>query len=90
MHFRAEYTKFIVEPVLGEGGVGGAMAVYGAFDAIVSIKCRTVKIVFLFKYSNILGHWTTLMIANVWISHEVFVYVLLNGEVNELINHHII
>lgn len=46
MHFRAEYTKFIVEPVLGEAGVGGAMAVYGAFDAIVSMKSRTGKIVF--------------------------------------------
>ncbi|CAL5334916.1 unnamed protein product [Camellia sinensis] len=30
----AEYTKYIVEPALGESGVGGAMAVYGAFDAI--------------------------------------------------------
>lgn len=33
---RAEYTKEIVKPVLGERGVGGAMAVYGVFDAIVS------------------------------------------------------
>lgn len=34
--FRAEFTKFIVQPVLGEPGVGGSMAVYGAFDALVS------------------------------------------------------
>lgn len=34
--FRAEYTKEIVNPVLGEQGVGGAMAIYGVFDAIVS------------------------------------------------------
>ncbi|KAF5953761.1 hypothetical protein HYC85_006617 [Camellia sinensis] len=34
-NFKAEYTKYIVEPALGESGVGGAMAVYGAFDAIV-------------------------------------------------------
>ncbi|KAI8015686.1 UNC93-like protein 3 [Camellia lanceoleosa] len=33
----AEYTKYIVEPALGESGVGGAMAVYGAFDAICSL-----------------------------------------------------
>lgn len=33
----ADYTKEIVEPVLGEAGVGGAMAVYGAFDAICSL-----------------------------------------------------
>ncbi|CAL5357802.1 unnamed protein product [Camellia sinensis] len=30
----AECTKYIAEPALGESGVGGAMAVYGAFDAI--------------------------------------------------------
>ncbi|CAL5433294.1 unnamed protein product [Camellia sinensis] len=32
----AEYTKYIAEPALGESGVGGAMAVYWAFDAIVN------------------------------------------------------
>lgn len=36
--YRAEYTKQIVKPSLGERGVGGAMAVYGVFDAIVSSK----------------------------------------------------
>ncbi|XP_039059443.1 UNC93-like protein 3 isoform X2 [Hibiscus syriacus] len=33
----AEYTKDVVNPTLGEAGVGGAMAVYGAFDAICSL-----------------------------------------------------
>ncbi|KAE8654315.1 UNC93-like protein 3 [Hibiscus syriacus] len=33
----ANYTKDIVNPILGEAGVGGAMAVYGAFDAICSL-----------------------------------------------------
>ncbi|XP_028069828.1 UNC93-like protein 3 isoform X1 [Camellia sinensis] len=33
----AEYTKYIAEPALGESGVGGAMAVYWAFDAICSL-----------------------------------------------------
>ncbi|KAA3455079.1 UNC93-like protein 3 [Gossypium australe] len=33
----ASYTKDIVNPTLGEAGVGGAMAVYGAFDAICSL-----------------------------------------------------
>ncbi|CAA3026646.1 UNC93 3 [Olea europaea subsp. europaea] len=33
----AEYTKQIVKPSLGERGVGGAMAVYGVFDAICSL-----------------------------------------------------
>ncbi|GKV30034.1 hypothetical protein SLEP1_g38900 [Rubroshorea leprosula] len=29
----AEFTNYVVKPALGESGVGGAMAVYGAFDA---------------------------------------------------------
>ncbi|GAV62696.1 UNC-93 domain-containing protein [Cephalotus follicularis] len=33
----AEFTKDIVKPALGESGVGGAMAVYGAFDALCSL-----------------------------------------------------
>lgn len=33
----AEFTKFFVQPTLGESGVGGAMAVYGVFDAICSL-----------------------------------------------------
>ncbi|RWR76803.1 UNC93-like protein 3 isoform X2 [Cinnamomum micranthum f. kanehirae] len=32
----AEFTKHIVKPALGESGVGGAMAAYGASDAICS------------------------------------------------------
>lgn len=37
-HFRAEFTKYVVTPTLGMSGVGGVMAVYGFFDAIVSIQ----------------------------------------------------
>lgn len=33
----AEFTKDIVTPALGVSGVGGAMAVYGAFDAMCSL-----------------------------------------------------
>ncbi|KAF6137736.1 hypothetical protein GIB67_040444 [Kingdonia uniflora] len=33
----AEFTKEIVSPALGMPGVGGSMAVYGAFDAICSL-----------------------------------------------------
>ncbi|KAL2509511.1 UNC93-like protein 3 [Forsythia ovata] len=33
----AEYTKYLIKPTLGERGVGGAMAVYGVFDAICSL-----------------------------------------------------
>ncbi|XP_048493399.1 UNC93-like protein 3 isoform X3 [Beta vulgaris subsp. vulgaris] len=33
----AEFTKKIVKPALGESGIGGSMAVYGAADAICSL-----------------------------------------------------
>lgn len=33
---RAEFTKEIVKPALGVSGVGGSMALYGVFGAIVS------------------------------------------------------
>lgn len=33
----AEFTKYVVNPALGESGVGGAMAVYGALDALCSL-----------------------------------------------------
>ncbi|XP_008241351.1 PREDICTED: UNC93-like protein 3 [Prunus mume] len=33
----AEFTKYIVSPMHGVSGVGGAMAVYGAFDAACSL-----------------------------------------------------
>ena len=39
-HFRAEFTKYIVKPALGVSGVGGAMAVFGDFDAIVSMTIQ--------------------------------------------------
>ncbi|KAL5992059.1 hypothetical protein ACLOJK_012973 [Asimina triloba] len=31
---RSEFTKHIVKPTMGESGVGGAMAIYGAADAM--------------------------------------------------------
>ncbi|XP_021750734.1 UNC93-like protein 3 [Chenopodium quinoa] len=33
----AEFTKKIVKPALGESGIGGSMAIYGAADAICSL-----------------------------------------------------
>ncbi|KAF5196980.1 unc-93-like protein [Thalictrum thalictroides] len=38
----AEFTKYIVEPALGVSGVGGSMAVYGAFDAICSLAAGRI------------------------------------------------
>lgn len=39
-NFRAEFTKDIVKPALGVSGVAGTMVVYGAFDAIVSMRMQ--------------------------------------------------
>lgn len=50
-YFRAVYTKYIVTPTLGVSGVGGAMAVYGAFDAMVSIYADTSSLHHYFQYS---------------------------------------
>jgi len=47
LYLRAEFTKDIVTPALGESGVGGAMAVYGAFDAIVSTRMQKQVVLYL-------------------------------------------
>lgn len=49
---RAEYTKEIVKPTLGERGVGGAMAVYGVFDAIVSGPVRKWPVLVLIQVDH--------------------------------------
>lgn len=59
-NFRAEYTKYIAEPALGESGVGGAMAVYGAFDAIVSMALQ--KWVALWNGLHELAHLVSLFL----------------------------
>ena len=40
---RAEFTKSIAKPALGESGVAFSMVVYGAFNAIVSIASVQVR-----------------------------------------------
>ncbi|KAJ0088166.1 hypothetical protein Patl1_31901 [Pistacia atlantica] len=51
----AEFTKEIVTPTLGAPGVGGAMAMYGAFDALVSKRSRNknTSIALLVLYANV-------------------------------------
>ncbi|CAL5437498.1 unnamed protein product [Camellia sinensis] len=51
----AECTKYIAEPALGESGVGGAMAVYGAFDAIVIVTSGVLGILYPFLMAAALG-----------------------------------
>ncbi|CAL5389367.1 unnamed protein product [Camellia sinensis] len=41
-----EYTKYIAEPKLGESGVGGAMAMYEAFDAIYIVTSGVLSILY--------------------------------------------
>lgn len=47
---RAEFTKKIVKPALGESGIGGSMAVYGAADAIVSSYNLFLFFLFCFQH----------------------------------------
>ena len=34
---RSELTKYVITPAFGVSGVGGVMAIYGGFDAVVII-----------------------------------------------------
>ncbi|CAL5437594.1 unnamed protein product [Camellia sinensis] len=51
----AECTKYIAEPALGESGVGGAMAAYGAFDAIVIVTSGVLGILYPLLMAAALG-----------------------------------
>ncbi|KAJ8538370.1 hypothetical protein K7X08_014910 [Anisodus acutangulus] len=51
----AEFTKYIVKPTMGESGVGGAMAVYGFFDAICSLVAGHFTFGLLIYLDNCLG-----------------------------------
>lgn len=55
--YRAEFTKEIVTPAIGVSGVGGAMAVYGALDAVVSLtkEPKEPKVILFLAYWR--GFW---------------------------------
>ncbi|GJZ11502.1 hypothetical protein Tco_0546261 [Tanacetum coccineum] len=42
----AEFTKYYIQPSLGESGVGDAMAVYGIFDAIFTSGLSSITLIF--------------------------------------------
>ncbi|KAF5953783.1 hypothetical protein HYC85_006639 [Camellia sinensis] len=69
----AEYTKYIVEPALGESGVGGAMAVYGAFDAICSLAMG--------RLTSGLKSMTLIVCAGAFIQLIVLLWLLLKYSV---------
>ena len=58
--FRAEFTKYIVTPALGVSGVGGSMAVFGAFDAIVSIVMQIACLCFI-NWNSWQNQWVGLI-----------------------------
>ncbi|XP_073282112.1 UNC93-like protein 3 [Primulina huaijiensis] len=69
----AEYTKEIVKPVLGEQGVGGAMAVYGVFDAICSLVAG--------RMTSGLTSITMIVLGGALIQLIVLLWLLLNYSV---------
>ncbi|XP_057778933.1 UNC93-like protein 3 [Salvia miltiorrhiza] len=66
----AEYTKEIVNPVLGEQGVGGAMAIYGVFDAISSLAAG--------RFTSGLSSITMIVSGGMLIQLIVLLWLLLN------------
>ncbi|XP_052175908.1 UNC93-like protein 3 [Diospyros lotus] len=69
----AEFTKYIVKPALGESGVGGAMAVYGACDAICSLAVG--------KITSGLKSITPIILAGAFIQSIILLWLLLKYSV---------
>ncbi|KAG8647612.1 UNC93-like protein 3 [Manihot esculenta] len=65
----AEFTKDIVTPAIGVSGVGGAMAVYGAFDAICSLTAG--------RLTSGLPSITWIVSAGAFLHAIVFLWILL-------------
>ncbi|XP_057513586.1 UNC93-like protein 3 isoform X2 [Actinidia eriantha] len=69
----AEFTKYIVEPALGISGVGGAMAAYGAVDAICSLTVG--------RFTSGLKSITVIVSAGAFIQFIVLLWLLLKYSV---------
>lgn len=65
----AEFTKYIVQPALGVPGVGGSMAVYGAFDAICSLVAG--------RSTSGLSSITTIVFGGLLIQAVILLWILL-------------
>ncbi|MFQ6648201.1 hypothetical protein Gotur_021191, partial [Gossypium turneri] len=91
-NFRADYTKDVVNPILGEAGVGGAMAVYGAFDAIrvlgkvypllmaallgIGDGGSAIVVVFFMNLVVTLQTMAVIMLAAIFVSLVPFMYLI--------------
>ncbi|PSS09886.1 UNC93-like protein [Actinidia chinensis var. chinensis] len=69
----AEFTKYIVEPALGISGVGGAMAAYGAVDAICALTVG--------RFTSGLKAITLIVSAGAFIQFIVLLWLLLKYSV---------
>ncbi|XP_062005266.1 UNC93-like protein 3 [Rosa rugosa] len=65
----ADYTEYIVSPTLGVSGVGGAMAVYGACDAICSLAAG--------RFTSGLKSITIIVSAGAFIQTIIYLWLLL-------------
>ncbi|KAL0744079.1 hypothetical protein Bca4012_085592 [Brassica carinata] len=65
----AEFTKEIVTPAIGVSGVGGAMAVYGALDAVCSITAG--------RFTSGLSSITFILSGGAVAQASVFLWILL-------------
>ncbi|CAK7333835.1 unnamed protein product [Dovyalis caffra] len=69
----AEFTKEIATPALGVSGVGGSMAVYGAFDAICSLAAG--------RLTSGIFSITWIVSAGLFLQAVVFLWILLKYSV---------
>ncbi|KAM2891539.1 hypothetical protein COP2_009815 [Malus domestica] len=65
----AEFAKYIVKPMLGMSGVGGAMAVYGAFDAVCSLSAG--------RLTSGLKSITLIVTGGTLVQAAIFIWLLL-------------
>ncbi|KAJ4851170.1 hypothetical protein Tsubulata_035695, partial [Turnera subulata] len=83
----AEFTKEIVTPAIGVSGVGGSMAVYGAFDAIEGAfaqlkvwQSASIAVVFFLSPYITLHAMLVIMLVGICASLAGFLFLILRVE----------
>ncbi|GLJ05035.1 hypothetical protein SUGI_0009810 [Cryptomeria japonica] len=68
----AEFTKFVVKPAIGVAGVGGAMAIFGAADAIFSLVAGrlTTGLLSISIITNIGILLQAIVLFRLWLGHS--------------------